>query len=129
MRPKYSLDTHPLVWYFTGEKTLSPKAKNVLDEVFLEKIFCFLSSIVLLEVFHLSLRKKGFVFSKFLKKLKHPNIIIVPLDKLVLLECYKLPKNLGIHDRVIVATATVNKCLLITKDKEIRSLPRLKTLW
>lgn len=129
MRDKYSLDTHPLVWYFTGEKTLSPKAKNALDEVFLEKIFCFLSSIVLLEVFHLSLRKKGFVFSKFLKNLKHPNIIIVPLDKLVLLECYKLPKNLGIHDRVIVATATVNKCLLITKDKEIRRLPRLKTLW
>lgn len=129
MNSNYSLDTHPLVWYFTGQKTLSPKAKKVLDEIFSEQVSCFLSSIVLLEAFHSSLKQKRFVFSKFLRNLRHQNIVIVPLDKVVLSECYKLPRSLSIHDRVIVATAKVNNCVLITKDKAIQKVPRLKIVW
>src|SRR3990172_13347885 len=117
---KYCLDTHPLVWYFIGQKTLSNNAKKVLDEIFSGKATGIISSIVLLETFHISLKKKSFIFTKFLKKLRHPNIIIIPLDKVVLSACFKLSADLDIHDRIIVATSVVNNCVLITKDDNLR---------
>lgn len=126
---KYSLDTHPLIWYFSGQKSLSRRAKKVLDRIFSGELLCFLSAIVLLEAFHLSLKKKEFIFPNFLKKLRLENIIIVPVDKIILSSCYHLPKKLTIHDRVIAATAEVNKCVLLTKDKEIQKQTRVQTVW
>ncbi len=127
--PKYCLDTHPIIWYFIGQKTLSQKAKKILDQIFSQEAIGFISSIVLLEVFHLSLKKETFIFSQFLKTIRLPNIIIVPLDKVVLSKCFLLPKNLEIHDRAISATALVNNSVLITKDPDLKAMPGLKTLW
>lgn len=127
--PKVCLDTHPLIWYFTGQRTLSLKAKGVIDSVFNQKTDCFISSIVLLESFHLSLKRKDFIFTKFLKSLRLPNIIVVPLDKIVLSYCYRLPTNLDIHDRIITATSIVNGSILVTKDPVLRRIRSVKTLW
>ena len=126
---KYCLDTHPLVWYLTGQKTLSPKAKQALDDIFFQKNVCFISAIVFLELFHLSLKHKKFIFPQLLNKLRLTNIVVVPLDKIVLRTCYQLPKELNIHDRVICATAKVNNCVLVTKDKEIGKYSGLKIYW
>lgn len=127
--PKYCLDTHPLVWYFTGQKTLSLKACAILDELFSGKITCFIPIIVLLEIFHLSLKFKKFNFHRFLKAIKLPNIIIVPLDRVILETCFALPKNLEIHDRIIVATSNTNECILVTKDRDLHDLSSLKVIW
>ena len=127
--PKYCLDTHPLIWYFTGQKTLSVKSRKIINGIFSQKSTCFLSSIVLLEAFHVGLKNKKFVFPKFIQQLRLSNIIIVPLDKVILKTCYQLPKQLDIHDRIITATALVNKTALITKDKEIRKISSIKTIW
>lgn len=127
--PKYCLDTHSLIWYFTGQKTLSAQAKQIIDEVFSGKNQCFISSIVLLESFHVGLKNKKFNFPQFLKTLRLPNIIIVPLDKIVLLTCYQLPRNLDIHDRIISATAMINDCILVSKDRIISKLSKVKTVW
>lgn len=127
--PKYCLDTHPLVWYFTGQKTLSPKARAILDDLFSGKITCFIPIIVLLEIFHLSLKFKKFNFPKFLETVRLANIIIVPLDRVILETCFALPKNLEIHDRIIAATSTINECILVTKDRELHNLSSLKVIW
>lgn len=126
---KYCLDTHPLVWYFTGQKTLSAKAKKILDDIFSGQAECFISIIVLLETYHLSLKNRNFIFPKFLEILRLKNIMVVPLDKVVLSACFKLSPNLDIHDRVISATSKVNNCLLITKDESLRRSKSIKTLW
>lgn len=127
--PDYCLDTHPLVWYFTGQKTLSGKAKKILDEVFIGKIKCFIPSIVLLEIFHLSLKVKKFNFPQFLKKLQLSSITIVPLDKTILTKCFTLERDLDIHDRIIAATANVSGSVLITKDRTLCKTLSLKTVW
>ena len=126
---KYCLDTHPLIWYFTGQKTLSPKIKSILDDVFLKAVPCLIPTIVLLESFHLSLKHDKFYFPAFLKELRIPNLTIVPLDKIVLSYCYRLPKNLNIHDRVVAATTMATKSTLITKDQLLRNTLGLKTTW
>ena len=71
--PKYCFDTHVLVWFFRKSKTLSGKAKSILEEAFLGKSISFIPSIVLLEAFRLSLKDPEFIFPKFLEFLKvHP---------------------------------------------------------
>ncbi|MBI4009027.1 PIN domain-containing protein [Candidatus Roizmanbacteria bacterium] len=127
--PKYCLDTHPLIWYFSGQKTLSTKAKKTLDGIFSNKPICYIPSIVLLESYHLSLKRPKFNFSKFFQSLRIPNIIIVPLDKIVLTSCFNLPKNLDIHNRIICATATTTKSILVTKDETIHKLQSIKYIW
>lgn len=127
---KYSIDTHPIIWYFKRQKALSSTAKNLLENIFKGDANCYIASNVLLEIFHFSLKpKKKFNFHSFLRELSRENINIIPLDKRVLSACYKLPTNLQLHDRVITATALVTKSILITKDPEIRKVKRIKTVW
>lgn len=127
---KYSIDTHPIIWYFKQQKTLSLTAKNLLEKIFIGNANCYIASNVLLEIFHFSLKpKKKFNFLAFLRELTRENINIVALDKRVLSVCYKLPANLQLHDRVITATALITNSTLITKDPEIRKIKSIKTVW
>jgi PIN domain nuclease of toxin-antitoxin system len=125
----YSIDTHALLWHFTGKQALSTKAKKIIDKIFLGSNKCYLSTIVPLEAYHHALRKPKFNFQTFIIQLKKSNILFIPLNKKVLSLCYKLPKNLEIHDRVITATALVTNSILITKDPEIRKIKEVKTVW
>lgn len=126
---KYSFDTHVLVWYFQGSKTLSHKAKLILDESFAGDNASFVSSMVLLEAFHLSLKDKKFVFKKFIKFLASARFIIVPLGDEILRISFKLSKTIDIHDRVISATAIQTDSVLVTKDRIITGSKEIKTVW
>lgn len=125
----YCFDTHVLIWYFTGQKTLSTKAKLLTDRIINGEISCLTASIVLLEAFHAGLRYRKFDFPTCLSALRIPTVRIVPLDQDILFQCYQLPKNLNIHDRIIAATALATQSTLITKDPELRSLKTIKTIW
>ena len=126
----FCIDTHSLVWYFTGQKTLSETAKSLLDQLFFStEITGFISIIVLLEIFHLSLKKPQFAYPVFLQHLKRVNLPIVSLDQTILTHAYSLPKNLDIHDRIIAATALYTKSILITKDRMLHQVKGLHTLW
>lgn len=127
--PKYSFDTHTLVWYFKESKTLSEKAKLILDEVFEGNSVTFISSVVLLEAFHLSLKDSEFSFPKFVSYLARAEFIVIPLEEEVLKACYELPKEVNIHDRVIAATAKISGSRLVTKDGVLRKLFPLETIW
>lgn len=125
----YCLDTHPLVWYVTGQSTLSSSAKTILDAIFLKKVPAYLSAMVLLETFHLSLKRPDFVFPAFLKRLRLPHIRVVPIDQHILSCCYTLPAELDIHDRVIVATAKITNTTLVTRDPVIQKAKVVSWIW
>ncbi|PIU71886.1 hypothetical protein CO176_00600 [Candidatus Woesebacteria bacterium CG_4_9_14_3_um_filter_39_10] len=127
--PKYCFDTHPLVWYYRESKTLSEKAKLILDEAFSGDLVAFVPSIVLLEAFHISLKDSKFVFSEFVGFLKKAEFIIIPLEEEVLKTCFGLPKEINIHDRIVIATAKISGSRLVTKDRALRSLFPLETIW
>jgi len=126
---KYCLDTHPLIWYFTGQKTLAAKSKKIIDSLFLGKNLGLISVIVLLEAYHLGLRHKKFSFCHFQEKIESGKFLIVPLDETILEACYRLPKYLDIHDRVIAATSLMSDSYLITKDPLLQKVHQLKTVW
>lgn len=127
--PRHSFDTHALVWYFKGTKTLSKEARAILDETFLGNSVAFVSSMVLLEAFHISLKEKDFLFSEFIKFLSTAKFIVIPLDEEVLKIGYKLPKNINIHDRIIISTAILTGSKLVTKDRILRMAFPIETIW
>jgi len=127
--PKYCLDTHTLIWYFDQIPTLSKRAYEVLEKIFKGEAIGIIPNMVILEAFYVSLKDKTFIFPNFIKWISRENILIVPFDDQVLLECFRLPRKLDIHDRIIVATATMMDSTLVSKDEKIRSIADLKVIW
>ena len=125
----YSLDTHSLVWYIRGQKTLSLKAGEIIQKILKGEVNCYISTMVVLEAFYISLKHKNFTFSKFLESIRKSNIRVVAFDNKVLAQSFELPAKMDIHDRIIVATAIVTNTPLVTKDKVLRSLFPLETIW
>lgn len=82
-----------------------------------------------LEAYYVSLRDRSFDFTKFLKMINIPNLEVVSFDKIVLEQSFELPKDMDIHDRIIVATAVVTNTPLVTKDKTLRKLFPNETIW
>lgn len=128
MNTRYVIDTHPLIWYFQGKKTLSSTAKKLIQQGFLQEVTLVIPAIVFLEALHLSLKHSEFKFFEFNKTVTR-QLVTAPLDQEVLSVCYTLPSQLEIHDRIIVATATICNCPIITKDDVItKSFPK-KVVW
>jgi predicted nucleic acid-binding protein len=126
---KYCLDTHTLVWYFGHALTLSSSAYDILEKIFQGEAIGIVPTLVILEAFYVSLKDKKFIFPEFVKWVSQENILIVPFDEQVLLQCFMLSKNLDIHDRVIVATAIQMDSILISKDRKIHSIADLRVIW
>lgn len=130
MKPdKYSLDTHAIVWYLTGDDKLSKPAENCVRKVFTNKAVGILSIMVVLELFYVSLKNPKFNFSKTIKLLKNVDFKIVDFNIKVLNKATELPKGVDIHDRIIVATAILTNSQLVTRDGILRNLFPNETIW
>lgn len=127
--PKYCFDTHALVWYFKGTKTLSYKAKQLLDQTFEGNTVAFIPSIVLLEAFHISLKDKEFIFPRFIKFLAKAKFIVIPMNEETLKIGFGLSEKVNIHDRSVISTAIYTKSTLVTKDGILRNLFPDQTIW
>lgn len=128
---KYLADTHALIWYFAEDKRLGKKAKEVFLQAEKAKATIFLPTIVLAEAEAIA-HKYGYQrkFHTLIAKLKErQNFVIYPFDQVVLWKYFQSKPSLEIHDRVIVATAKVTESIILTKDREIRKLKRVKTAW
>lgn len=129
MNSKYCVDTHSVVWFILGKKTISRQAKSLLQQALDGKIHLVFPTMVVLEAFHMGLKDPDFKFPTVLAFIKDANSTIASFDKKLLLTCYKLPRDINIHDRVIAATAIAYNCPLITRDPVLAKIPGLKTAW
>lgn len=128
----FCIDTHSLIWYAGGNtKQLGKKAFEILRKCEQENttVELLVPTLVVLEIFHFTLKRPDTKFADFLNGLSSVNASIVPFDKYVLKACYRLPKKLDIHYRVIAATAIVYGCPLVTKDETLTELILPKVVW
>lgn len=112
------LDTCALIWLATGDKKLSPSARETIQDA---DVLCF-SSISIWEIARKV--KKGELEipvtpGKFADMLvKQYGMKEIPLDNSIMLRSSSLPE---IHkdpaDRFIIATAMLNGCLIVTGDR------------
>lgn len=129
---QFSIDTHPLIWYASGStKNIGKKAIEILKrcEDSNATVRLIVPTLVVLEIFHFTLKRPDAKFADFLNALSSMNVSVVPFDEHVLKACYRLPRKLDIHDRVIAATAIVYDCPLVTKDETLKNLTLPKVVW
>ena len=119
------VDSHALFWFLTGNDKLSPRAKRVIENA--RKVI--VPSIVIMEILYI-LQKHNLTvrFIEFLAELKSRNYLVYPLDLDIIAQTVTLDSTLEMHDRIIVATATLLDVPLVTKDSVIKQLYR-KIIW
>jgi len=128
------LDTHALVWWVTGDPTLSKKAKVAIEcelaggEIIVSAI-CAWEIAVLVEREKLVLSMD--VGSWLAKVSTIESVRIVPIDTETAVKSVDLPGDFHKDpaDRMIVATARKFAAPLVTKDEKIRAYAHVKTIW
>ncbi len=127
----YVADTHSLVWFLTEDKKLGKEVLVIFQNTDAGKSVIVIPTIVIAEVMYIAESKDAAIkFSDLLEKLKQSvNYIVFDLDLEVLIEMQYYKKLKDIHDRIIVATASITKSKLITKDKNIKDSSYVETIW
>ena len=128
---RYVVDTHALIWHLTDDPRLGSEAKAVLVD---DNSLLLLPMIVMAEAKYIADRKRTPIsFSEIVGTIiTDRRCTVYPLDVLTVLY---LPKDLNIHDSLIVATTLLcadvfrEEIRLITKDEEIKRSGLVITVW
>ncbi len=115
---KLYLDTHVVVWLYAGDAARFPDTAKKL----LESCELYVSPIVLLELTYLYEIDRISVDSEHIILTLTNQLNLKVCDRLfseVVMEAMKLNWTRDPFDRIIVATATLSNCSLLSKDKLI----------
>jgi PIN domain nuclease of toxin-antitoxin system len=125
------LDTHAWIWWASRKSRLSRRARTAMDKADTLGI-CAISCweiAMLVDYGRLELDRDVRMWIEHALAL--PKIELVPLTPDVAVGAYRLPE--GFHgdpaDRMIVATARLRSCSLITKDAGIRDWGHVQAIW
>ncbi len=134
VRMKYILDTHTWIWWNTRPRKLSVKVRSLIASPRLYENL-LLSAISPWEFCKL-LEKKRIGIScdpeEWIKQaLEMPKLRLVPLTPVIAYRSTVLPRPFpgDPADQIIVATAREENATILTKDKNIRQYPQVRTLW
>ena len=126
------LDTHIWIWWNQDSPKLTSFQKEIIDSSRTYGIG--ISTISLLEISRLVNRGR-LVLPKPLKEwfsiaLAEEGIILIPITPEIAIESYSLPGEFHKDpaDRIIVATARIYDCSLITNDGNILAYPHVKLI-
>lgn len=128
-------DTHALIWYLFALPHLSTNAKEHFEKVAMSGGHIFVAAICFVEVIYLA--EKGRLGAHILPRI---NVAIqsegsvletIELSHLIALDLARVPRGIvpDMPDRIIAATALHLDLPLVTKDRKIRSVPSIQTIW
>ncbi len=124
-------DTHAWIWWMSGSRKLSARARRELDaagEVGICAISCW-------EVAMLAARQRIGLDRDPLTWIKQalawPRVELVPISAGIAVEAARLAENFpgDPADRLIVAAAMQRRATLVTKDRQIRTAKLVRTVW
>jgi PIN domain nuclease of toxin-antitoxin system len=125
----YLLDTHALIWFLNGDKSLSAKARKAIES---DNAINFVSIASLWEIaIKVSLDRLSInvPFDKLSFELDKNNFQLLPItfNDTVILSSLAF-NHRDPFDRLIISQAIANDFTLISKDKEF-SAYKIKLLW
>jgi len=126
----YVADTHPLMWFLTGDDRLGKKAKKIFIKADKGETSIVVPTIVLAESLFIAEKNRVDVeFKTVLERINEGfNYDVYPPDLDVILECQKL-KGFELHDRIIMATAKLLDAKLLSRDRKIRRSGIVECVW
>ena len=117
----YLLDTHALIWYFEDSPSLPNKVTELIDSATNHKHICSVSLWEIAIKTNLGKLNMHFSFEQLLDEIAASELIVLQIKDEYLKE---LPKLMNVHkdpfDRLLIATAVVEKLTIITIDENIR---------
>jgi len=126
------LDTHIWIWWVDGNERLTDSQRQAIQEnesssIGISAISCWeIAKLVELKRLEFSIPLQEW----FDKAFSYPGIRVIELSPQIAIESTRLPE--GFHrdpaDQIIVATARVNDCALVTSDQKILDYPHVKTI-
>ena len=124
-------DTHALIWWFTDSPRLSSKASEIFEKCEKGENIIFIPSIVIAESLSIFDKKRvSFNFKNLFKKINDSeNFVLIALDYPILQKMIALKEIPELHDKIIISTAKYLNLPIITKDKSLRNLTSIKTIW
>jgi PIN domain nuclease of toxin-antitoxin system len=125
----YVIDTHILIWYFTGSKRLSTELKDLIDTCRSQGGRLLVPTIVLAEALNVAERGKvDFDFSELYRLVQvEPEFEVVGFGAEVFEKTMRVQDVTEIHDRIITATASYYDAAILTKDGVIRDSVEVDT--
>ena len=133
--PDIVIDTHATIWYFANSPEISVLATETIDNVVANGDSVILSTISIVEIIYLIDKAKLVpqTLTRLMQYLKLPNngFISQDLTEDISQTLQQIPRSTvpDMPDRIISATALYLKLPLITKDRKIRSLTNIQTIW
>ena len=125
----YLLDTCAFLWYLEGSEKLSPKAAAILQT----SPDVFLSLVTLWEIaIKKTIKKLDLPLStaELLSICERAGIRTIPISAAYFDVIQELPLIHGDpFDRLIIATATREKLVILTEDEKIRRYPNIEIVW
>lgn len=126
------LDTHVWIWWTHDEAQLTTEQidviqRNEASDIGVSAIFCWeIAKLVEYDRLHLPMPLEQW----FETALAYPGIRLLPLTPEIAAESTRLPGDFHKDpaDQIIVATARIYDCPLITSDKRIRNYTHVHTV-
>jgi PIN domain nuclease of toxin-antitoxin system len=130
MADLYVVDTHVLIWYFTGSKRLKPALREKIDDIRNRNGRLLVPTIVLAEA--LAIAEKGkveFDFAEMQRIIREePEFEVISFSPEIFHTVVQVHNVPELHDRIIVATARFYGAGILTKDREILASGEVKSL-
>ena len=131
---KAVLDTHAWLWWVTGDRRLSQKARSKIDAAKRTQSL-FISAISIWEIAK-KVEKQQLVLDRSLDlwidlAIDNAQLQVLEMSRTILVESCRLPQPFhgDPADQIIVATARDGAMGLISKDARIRSYPHVQSYW
>ncbi|MFM9839077.1 MAG: type II toxin-antitoxin system VapC family toxin [Cyclobacteriaceae bacterium] len=125
------LDTHALIWFIKGDDSLSDKAKEIITNPTNQisaSLVSFYEMAIKLKIKKLDL-KDG--LAPFIEKVRAEKIGITPINEIHILAYDAIPlveNHRDPFDRLIIATASIEKASIITIDKQFDQYDKLVSI-
>jgi len=126
----YLLDTHTFLWYLEGNKSLSKKVKEIIDNP-KNKSYISIASIWEMGI-KISLDKLqlGISLEDLKQELITNEIEILPLDFDHIIELQHLHyHHRDPFDRILISQAKCEKLKILSKDKSFKLYKQVKVVW
>jgi len=126
------LDTHVWVWWVHGDQRLSKKQASLISEneegeIGVSIISCW-EVAKLVEYGRLKLPRD--LTDWFAQALSYPGVVLIQLTPEIVVDSVQLPGTFHRDpaDQLIVATARLHRCHLLTSDEKITRYPHVQTV-
>jgi PIN domain nuclease of toxin-antitoxin system len=127
------LDTHVVIWLMTTPERLSKPAAAAIDNAGEDGTRLAISTASVFEILYAKRRNRVqlHVSGTILIKRLRTRFDFLPVTEAVAVEAAAFPEPFhgDPMDRIIAATALIEKCALITRDESIRGANICTTIW